>query len=170
MTYATAMMETIASKELTGDQTSRLIETICDEVQRMLREKNQHTYFTLNADTALILSALTRDQSASQHTVYDKVAFMRPYDEMDREEQRVAWLHEEIPAILKVLQARTVCLHPVCASRGECISPSPDTMLKWAHSPHAAALRNSILGHFHGLTSERVKRLLSDRPKTPPLR
>lgn len=166
MSTATATMGITASKELSDDQTSRLIESISNEVQRLLCETKLHTYRTLNADSDRILPALTRDEQASQQAVYDKLTLLRPYDEMDRKEHRVKWLKEEIPAILKVLQISSYCLHPVCAGRLECTPPPPDILEKWAETPDAGVLRNNILGHFHGISPQRVKRLLSDRPKT----
>lgn len=83
MSYAMATMKNLGVEELMEQQAARLVEVMCADVQRMLCEKKQHTYRTLNADSDRILLALTRDGQASQQ-VYDKLAFGRPYDEIDR--------------------------------------------------------------------------------------
>lgn len=166
MITATGTMAIFASKELSEDQTSRWIESISNEVQRLLHEPKLHTYRTLNADSGIILPALTRDDQASQQAVYDKLTWLRPYDEIDRQEHRFEWLKKEIPEILKALQIYSHCLHPVCIDRLKCTSPPPDILSEWAKTPNAGALRNNILGHFHGLTPKTVKRRLTACPKT----
>lgn len=164
MSHANGAMATIGARELSNGQDSAMTECLAIEAERMLGSLRSHTYFTLNADDAWILPVLTRT-TALQQKDYDKVAFSRPYDEVDRKEQRAEWLHEEIPGLLKILVTWSTCLHPHCVGRTSCPSPPHQKLVNWAKTQSAAVLRNNLLGHFHGISPERVRRLLYDRPK-----
>ncbi len=83
MSHASAAMAMIGTSERNNGQDSAMIESIAIEAERMLSSFRTHTFFTLNADDALILPALTRT-TALQQKDYDKVTFSRPYDEVDR--------------------------------------------------------------------------------------
>jgi|CXWL01.1.fsa_nt_gi hypothetical protein len=144
-----------------GDMAA-VLQGISNGVEQILSESRRHTYFTLSQDSDLILSALTKDVTGT----YDQLTSERPYDEQDRKEQRIEWLQREVPSILKALDEYSGCLYPACVQRTACPAPSDATLCQWGRFPHAAELRNRILGHFHGLTPSRVKRLLNCSPRT----
>lgn len=147
-----------------ASQHAQLVNGVSAEIQRILREGREHSYFVLNTDSDLILSALTRDPRASREQVYNKLSLALPYSELGRSKQRLEWLQTMIPALLGSLEECSLCLAPECVNRKAVATPSVDTIAEWSESPHTGKLRDKILGHFHGLTAGTVRRLLSKKP------
>lgn len=154
--------------QLPEQQLPDLSEYVSTEVHRILCEIKEHSYVVLNADSDLILPALSRHRLAAKEVLYDRPLFhpfYRPYDEIDRTEQRLAWLSRVMPEMLKALHDHSVCLVPDCVSRRNPPDmPTLDSLRRWAATPHAGALRDNILAHYHNISPARARRLLSNRP------
>jgi hypothetical protein len=155
--------------EISSDQVMQAIDEAIQSIFQEVKYRPEHSYLTLNGDSDVILPALTRDCHLTDMN-YEKLTFSCPYDETDREERRVEWLSAELPGILNALHERSCCLAPSCAARNTSLpSPELSAIQEWAKNGNAGELRNKILGHFHGISPDRVKRLLSEPPKYIPL-
>ncbi len=124
-----------------------LLQETAKWVPQLFQDLTGHTYFVLNADSDLILKELT------------------PYEDLPGQEQREQWLQKALPRLIASLKQGTVCTATDCTGKAHTPLPSKVMLFKWACTRNVGALRDSILGHFHGLDASTVKRTRSDPPQ-----
>lgn len=156
----------LCANRLTEFNEERLTDAVSANVQHLFKEIGEHSYVVLNADSDLIIPALTREGNAEKRGVYAQLCFSLPYDETDRQPRRKEWLAKELPGILDALSRYSFCLSPSCVTRPRLEVPTDGQLNKeWSCVTNAGQMRNMILGHFHGISAPTVKRLLSKPPQ-----
>lgn len=86
---------------------------------------------------------------------------LAPYGKLRSvERMRIQWLSKELPSLLRALNQRSRCGWTTCPRRTTI--PDSHELSKWASTGRTiGTVRLHILAHFHGSTSETVKRALA---------
>lgn len=117
---------------------------VSEHVLSIIDSMKGHTYIQLHIDSDLILFYLREN-----------------YAPIKESNNRFAWLKDELQSILNSLKRRTPCSE----CRGDNEMPKDEVLRSWSYSANPGELRNHILGHFHSLSPQTAKRILSTPPR-----